>query len=74
MDWLEDRRISVVFPHIRGRLLDIAAATTTLSEPYGDLSLPVTEQVANEVIFLPMYPELTCEQLEYVAKTVKEAL
>ena len=41
---------------------------------YGDPSLPITEAVANEVISLPMYPELTREQIDYVAETVIEAL
>lgn len=40
----------------------------------GDISLPITEQVADGVISLPMYPELTREQIEYVAHTVREAL
>ncbi len=44
-----------------------------LKQGYGDLSLPITEQIANEVISLPMYPELTREQLKYVAQAVKEA-
>lgn len=35
-------------------------------------SLPYTEQLANEVISLPMYPELTDEQADYVIKTVKD--
>jgi dTDP-4-amino-4,6-dideoxygalactose transaminase len=33
--------------------------------------LPVTERVANEVLSLPMYPELTDEQVEHVADAVK---
>lgn len=41
---------------------------------YGKISLPVTEQVADEVISLPMYPELTRRQIEYVTQTVREAL
>ncbi len=41
---------------------------------YGELSLPVTEQVAGEVLSLPMYPELSRDQIEYVAHTVKGAL
>ena len=45
-----------------------------LKQDYGDISLPVTEQVADEVISLPMYPELTREQIEYVARAVREAL
>jgi len=44
-----------------------------LKQGYGDLSLPVTEQIANEVISLPMYPELTRDQLEYVVEAVYEA-
>jgi dTDP-4-amino-4,6-dideoxygalactose transaminase len=45
-----------------------------LKQGYGDLSLPVTEQVAAEVLSLPMYPELTREQIEYVAEAVREAV
>jgi dTDP-4-amino-4,6-dideoxygalactose transaminase len=45
-----------------------------LKEGYGQVSLPITEQVANEIVSLPMYPELSCEQIEYVAQAVKEAL
>jgi dTDP-4-amino-4,6-dideoxygalactose transaminase len=45
-----------------------------LKEGYGEISLPVTEQMANEVMSLPMYPELNSEQIEYVAQAVKEAL
>ena len=43
-----------------------------LKEGYEDVHLPVTEQVAAEVLSLPMYAELTEEQLAYVAKAVKE--
>jgi dTDP-4-amino-4,6-dideoxygalactose transaminase len=45
-----------------------------LKEGYGHISLPVTEQVAGEVVSLPLYPELSSEQIEYVARAVKEAL
>ncbi len=34
--------------------------------------LPLTEQLANEVISLPMYPELTDEQVNYVIDCVQE--
>lgn len=34
-------------------------------------SLPYTEQLADEVISLPMYPELTDEQVQYVIEQVK---
>jgi dTDP-4-amino-4,6-dideoxygalactose transaminase len=45
-----------------------------LKQGYGEISLPVTEQVADEIISLPMYPELTRDQIEYVAHSVREAL
>lgn len=34
--------------------------------------LPLTEQLAKEVISLPMYPELTDEEIDYVIKCIKE--
>jgi dTDP-4-amino-4,6-dideoxygalactose transaminase len=34
--------------------------------------LPVTEQISKEVISLPMYPELTDEEVKFVIKTVKK--
>jgi len=33
-------------------------------------SLPMTERISNEVVSLPMYPELTDEEVEYVMKVV----
>ena len=38
---------------------------------YGDVSLPETERAANEVLSLPMYPELTDEQLHQIATCVR---
>ncbi len=35
-------------------------------------NLPLTEKLANEVISLPMYPEIKDRQVDYVIKTVKE--
>ncbi len=43
-----------------------------LKRGYHDVSLPHTEKAANEVVSLPMYPELTHEQIMYVAQAVKE--
>ena len=40
---------------------------------YGDVSLPITEKAAAEILSLPMYPELRREQIEYVAQAVREA-
>ncbi|HKC62737.1 MAG TPA: DegT/DnrJ/EryC1/StrS family aminotransferase [Pyrinomonadaceae bacterium] len=45
-----------------------------LKQGYSDVRLPVTEQVASEVLSLPLYPELTYEQILYVTETVKEAV
>jgi dTDP-4-amino-4,6-dideoxygalactose transaminase len=39
---------------------------------YGNLGLPVTEQVAAEVLSLPLYPELSQEQIGYVVDTVRK--
>jgi len=36
--------------------------------------LPVAERAAHEVLSLPLYPEMTNEQIERVADTVREAL
>lgn len=44
-----------------------------LKQGYGDVSLPITEQIAGEIISLPMYPELSREQIEYVTRVLKEA-
>ena len=35
-------------------------------------SFPVTEMVARRLLSLPMYPELTREQIEYVAQSIKD--
>lgn len=45
-----------------------------LREGYGDVHLPITEQAADEVLSLPMCPELTEDQITYVAEAVKEFL
>lgn len=41
---------------------------------YGEGSLPETERAANEVLSLPMYPELTEEQLDRVCDVVRKTL
>lgn len=48
-----------------------------LQECFADLGcregdLPVAEKLCTEVLSLPIYPELTAEQVEYVAKTTLE--
>ncbi len=41
---------------------------------YDEGSLPETEAAANEVLSLPMYPELKNEQIDYVCEVVANAL
>jgi dTDP-4-amino-4,6-dideoxygalactose transaminase len=45
-------------------------------EPYAHLakrgSLPVTEEVSNQVLSLPIHPHLSAEQAQFVAERVKE--
>ena len=46
-----------------------------LQECFSDLGyrpgdFPIAERLCNEVLSLPIYPELVQEQVEYVAKTV----
>jgi dTDP-4-amino-4,6-dideoxygalactose transaminase len=45
-----------------------------LKEGYGEVSLPVTERAAREVLSLPMFPELTRDQIETVAGAIQEFL
>ncbi|MHB9139224.1 MAG: DegT/DnrJ/EryC1/StrS family aminotransferase, partial [Victivallaceae bacterium] len=35
---------------------------------------PVSEKTSEEILALPVYPELKPEQLEYVAATIEKAL
>ena len=39
---------------------------------YKEGDFPVTESVANRLLSLPMYPELTSEQIQYVVDCIKE--
>lgn len=41
---------------------------------YGRGAFPVAEQIADEFISLPMYPELRAEQIDFVVETVAEAV
>ncbi|MEW6717739.1 MAG: DegT/DnrJ/EryC1/StrS family aminotransferase [Chloroflexota bacterium] len=43
-----------------------------LSQGYGEVQLPVSEQVCREVISLPLYPELTGTQIKYIVESIKE--
>ena len=37
-------------------------------------SLPITEAVCSELVTLPIYPELTQKQIEYVAVALEESV
>jgi dTDP-4-amino-4,6-dideoxygalactose transaminase len=37
-------------------------------------SYPITEKVSNEILSLPMFPNLTGEQIEYVSQKIKAFL
>jgi dTDP-4-amino-4,6-dideoxygalactose transaminase len=39
---------------------------------YGEGDFPITEKVANEILSLPLYPQLTDEQIEYVSSKIKQ--
>ena len=38
---------------------------------FGKLKLPETEAISREVVSLPMYPELGCDQVEYVCDMIR---
>ena len=38
----------------------------------GSVSLPVTERVCKKILSLPMYPDLTTREIEYVSKTIAD--
>jgi dTDP-4-amino-4,6-dideoxygalactose transaminase len=39
---------------------------------YHQGSFPVSEHLANHIISLPMYPELTTEQLDYIIEQIEQ--
>ena len=43
-----------------------------LRRGYGEVRLPETERAAAEVVSLPLYPEITEGQIDYIVQTVKE--
>jgi dTDP-4-amino-4,6-dideoxygalactose transaminase len=47
-------------------------ATSTLGHRRGDF--PVAERLASEIVSLPLYPEITPEQIEQVARALEGAL
>jgi dTDP-4-amino-4,6-dideoxygalactose transaminase len=39
---------------------------------YRQGDLPVTEQVSSQILSLPMYAELTVDEIKYVVETIRE--
>ena len=39
---------------------------------YGEIHLPVTEEVSRRTLFLPIYPQMTYEELRYVVDNLRE--
>ena len=72
----------MLLPHLRRRgigagihyPIPLHRQPAYLKRGYSDVSLPNTEKAANEVVSLPMYPELSREQITYVAQAVKELI
>jgi dTDP-4-amino-4,6-dideoxygalactose transaminase len=50
--------------------LHLQPALVYLNHKIGDF--PISEKVASETLSLPMYPEMTNEQIEYICKQIKE--
>ncbi len=41
---------------------------------YGEMHLPVTEQVSRETMFLPIYPTMNEDEIDYVVSNLKELI
>ena len=66
-NWLKERGIGTGIHYPVP--VHLQEAFTSLGYHAGDL--PVTEQLVGEILSLPMYPELTDEQIAYVADAIK---
>ncbi|HEY5625416.1 MAG TPA: DegT/DnrJ/EryC1/StrS family aminotransferase [Dehalococcoidia bacterium] len=68
LDWLKERGVQagIHYPvpiHLQEACRDLG---------YEDGDFPVAERVADEIISLPIYPELTIEDVDYVCQTIGE--
>ena len=66
-DWLESNGVSTGIHYPIP--LHLQKAYEYLGHRVGDF--PVAERCANEILSLPMYPELREEQIEYIVKAIK---
>ena len=54
------------------RLLDLlVVSSSSVTEPSLEGAFPITERVSAELVSLPMFPELSEEQIRFVVETVK---
>jgi dTDP-4-amino-4,6-dideoxygalactose transaminase len=67
-NYLNEKGVASGYPYMYP--LHLQKAYENLEYHKGDF--PVTERVMEEIISLPMYPELTPMQIEYVVESVKE--
>ncbi len=67
-EFLAKRRISTVLHYPVP--INLQEAYQDLDRPRG--SYPITERYADEILSLPMFPELTDEMIEYVVHSIKE--
>ena len=44
------------------------------AERFRDVTLPVSEKTASQVLSLPMYPELAGEQIDHICSIIRKAL
>ena len=44
------------------------------AQQFGSLTLPVTEKVASECFSLPIFPELTTEQIDTIVEVIRSAV
>ena len=47
---------------------------TAYFKNYSKLVLPVTEEVSKEILTLPLFPELTMEQVDFISNKIREAM
>ena len=68
-DYLKSRKVGVGVHYPNS--LHLEKSLSYLGHRKGDF--PVSEKLANEVLSLPMYPELKREQIEYVAQCIVDS-
>jgi dTDP-4-amino-4,6-dideoxygalactose transaminase len=67
-DWLESKGIGVGMHYP----IPVHLQEAWCEYGGGDFSLPITEKITGEILSLPMYPELTEEEINYVCDCIRE--